>query len=252
MEKALFDAGFILESNYGDLKKTGWGRGSRTDKGVHAVLNTIKCKLEVDSKYCTDEYLMTNEKEILKADLKKTIDVKKVIKEINSHLPSEIEVFTMKFVTKNFDTKNSARSRKYEYIIPLDFLRVLSKHQFSDSDLLSKINSILLMFKGSHDFHNYTKKLEKNNSFNQRVIIDVKAEIIKSSVSDIPDSTEFVIIYIHGQSFLYHQIRKMVGAVFKILDEDLSHSFITESFKKPEVYIWLAPSQGLLLDRVGL
>lgn len=34
LETAIFKAGGILDSNYGDLQKVGWARSSRTDKGV--------------------------------------------------------------------------------------------------------------------------------------------------------------------------------------------------------------------------
>jgi hypothetical protein len=37
LEKALFEAGLISPSNYGDFKKTKWSRSSRTDKGVHSL-----------------------------------------------------------------------------------------------------------------------------------------------------------------------------------------------------------------------
>lgn len=34
MEVAIYKAGGIRDSNYGDLHKIGWARSSRTDKGV--------------------------------------------------------------------------------------------------------------------------------------------------------------------------------------------------------------------------
>lgn len=34
LEKAIFKAGGIRDSNFGDLHKIGWARSSRTDKGV--------------------------------------------------------------------------------------------------------------------------------------------------------------------------------------------------------------------------
>ena len=34
LENAVFKAGGILESNFGNLHKIGWDRSSRTDKGV--------------------------------------------------------------------------------------------------------------------------------------------------------------------------------------------------------------------------
>ena len=39
LQQAIYDAGAILPSNYGDLHKIGWTRSSRTDKGVHSLAN---------------------------------------------------------------------------------------------------------------------------------------------------------------------------------------------------------------------
>lgn len=40
LEKALFKAGGIRDSNFGDLQKIAWAKSSRTDKGVcHAFSN---------------------------------------------------------------------------------------------------------------------------------------------------------------------------------------------------------------------
>ena len=37
LEKALFAIGGIADYNFGDLKKIGWNRATRTDKRVHAL-----------------------------------------------------------------------------------------------------------------------------------------------------------------------------------------------------------------------
>ena len=39
LQQAIYDAGAILPSNYGNLHKIGWTRSSRTDKGVHSLAN---------------------------------------------------------------------------------------------------------------------------------------------------------------------------------------------------------------------
>ncbi len=46
-----------------------------------------------------------------------------MIKEINSKLNSDIKVFGIKLVTKNFNAKNSASSRFYEYLLPINMLK---------------------------------------------------------------------------------------------------------------------------------
>lgn len=38
LENAIYKAGGIKDSNFGDLNKIGWARSSRTDKGVSYVI----------------------------------------------------------------------------------------------------------------------------------------------------------------------------------------------------------------------
>ena len=47
IEGALFDIGVINKLNFGDLKKIGWSRATRTDKSVHALQNTFSCKVHL-------------------------------------------------------------------------------------------------------------------------------------------------------------------------------------------------------------
>ena len=50
IENALFKLKMISEFNFGDLKKIGWNRATRTDKKVHALINTFSAKVLVNPK----------------------------------------------------------------------------------------------------------------------------------------------------------------------------------------------------------
>lgn len=65
-----------------------------------------------------------------------------------------------------------------------------------------------------------------------------------------PTINQYVRIRIHGQSFIYHQIRKMIGSMIQIFHEGHDETFIDNTFTQNKTPVWLAPSQGLLLDRV--
>ena len=47
IERALFELGYLNKLNYGDLKKIGWNRATRTDKSVHALQNVFSCKVHI-------------------------------------------------------------------------------------------------------------------------------------------------------------------------------------------------------------
>lgn len=106
LEDTLFHLGYINHFNYGDLKKIGFSRATRTDKGVHALLNVFSAKLLIpeikDKQSSFDEEKKFEE---LRA-------------EINAALPPEIKVFCLAPVSQRFDSKNCTSHRVYSYFLP--------------------------------------------------------------------------------------------------------------------------------------
>ena len=297
LEKALFDAKLISSSNFGNLKKIGWGRGSRTDKGVHASINTIKCNLDITKKYLKNQ----NEENMDKKKFRTIIDLNKIISDINSVMREDVRVFGLKYITKSFVVKNSATSRNYEYILPLDILKVGKFQKMNDLEFLKEINQFLQVFKGTRNYHNYTKKgnfkldsskrhilkisaeifehdfhikygqveekeenkdkieVEKSEENKDKIVVEKneenkdKIEIEKKENSKVLNNNvkrPYIRILLSGQSFIYNQIRKMVGSVIFVFQNELDKEFILNSFAENFCNIWLAPSEGLLLERI--
>ena len=110
---------------------------------------------------------------------------------------------------------------------------------------LARIRSTLFRFVGSHKYHNYT--IDK--SFR-----DASAtRIIKSFVLDenpiIIGETEWLSLKVHGQSFMMHQIRKMVCAAALIVRCGCHEGRIQDTYLPDRLSIPKAPSLGLLLER---
>ena len=120
---------------------------------------------------------------------------------------------------------------------------------------MSKLQVYVKKFMNTHNFHNYTRKGNPKEKKNMRYMMQMEVErISKEELEKIygkPTKNQYVRFRIHGQSFIYHQIRKMVGSMIQIFQEDMDETFIDNSFTYNKTPIWLAPSQGLLLDRVG-
>ena len=76
-------------------------------------------------------------------------------------------------------------------------------------------------FLGTHKYHNYTKDVKSHMMAAQRFMIEMEAsefryvnrKTFKVTEASDPDGIEFVRFYLKGQSFLYNQIRKMVGCM---------------------------------------
>lgn len=109
---------------------------------------------------------------------------------------------------------------------------------------ISLFRSLMEMYVGSHNFRNFTVKS------NQK---DAKRFIKSVVVSDpkVVDGVEYVDIEIHGQSFLLHQIRKMVS--YAVLNARYAGDRGAANFEKAfteEVHVPKAPAQYLYLAHV--
>ncbi|KAL8920821.1 MAG: hypothetical protein Q9172_004327 [Xanthocarpia lactea] len=114
-----------------------------------------------------------------------------------------------------------------------------------DSKRLARVQSVLNQYVGTHNFHNYTiSKLPRDPSANR---------VIKSfTVAPKPiiiNDTEWLSLKVHGQSFMMHQIRKMVTMAALIVRCGCPEERMNESYRHEKLTLPKAPSLGLLLER---
>jgi len=64
------------------------------------------------------------------------------------------------------------------------------------------------------------------------------------------DAIEFVHFFLKGQSFLYNQIRKMIGIIIQVFRGGHDDEFMERTFKDNTFSVALAPGDGLLLEKV--
>ncbi|GMF43088.1 unnamed protein product [Phytophthora fragariaefolia] len=265
LERALFEAGGIAESNYGFLQKIGWSRAARTDKGVHAAGQLLTAKLHVGD------------------------DVPAFVAKVNATLPKDIRVMHMVTVTKNFNAKMSCDQRTYEYLAPtfifakrarssaaketvktevkgedaaaqwpsnlrdseegfddnlvIDNTTLEAHKAFRLSDeTLQKLNTTLKEYVGTHNFHNFTSKMEPSNPQANRFIISFEAE-----QPFVQNNMEWVRLRVVGQSFLLHHIRKMIGTAVEIVSGVTDLLTIERAMQLTKMDLPKAPSVGLYL-----
>lgn len=136
LENAIYQAGYIRDSNHQQLDKIGWSRSSRTDKGVHAARIIVSAKLEVDNGLEAPEP-----------------PASEIARRISEHLPSDIKVFSCSRVNGGFQARNAVHWREYEYLLPTSML-TSSTHENIDV-IKEKLNQSLKKYLGSHSFHNF-------------------------------------------------------------------------------------------------
>lgn len=172
------------------------------------------------------------------------------IDKINDQLPDDIRVFGYKRVTKGFNSKSQCDSRTYTYMLPTVAFanqnETVSQNTYRiDSGTLNKINELLKNFVGTKNFHNYTSKKKPTDPSAKRYMMSFVCEepFIRKNV-------EFAVLKVRGQSFMLHQIRKMVGTLLAVVRGFAPTEIIAKSFTAEKVCIPRAPGLGLVLDYV--
>ncbi|KAI5904283.1 tRNA pseudouridine synthase 1 [Candida parapsilosis] len=321
--EAFYKAGAISLENSLDLKKSGFQRTARTDKGVHAAGNVVSLKLIIEDPQLKDK--------------------------INSYLPDQIRIWGIQRTTKGFDCRKMCSSRVYEYLLPtyclispkpgtqLDELIKENKSKYPDLfvdddgesqqfwqlmkekvseagitqdqlDAIAQMNeqeakgtnnttnpdstpqektnleeestntsqdvplfriakqvkqienatrrayrisqhrlkrftSTMQQYKGTHNFHNFTIGKSYKDTSSKRYIIDTTV-----SSPFVINNTEWISIKLHGQSFMLHQIRKMICMATLAIRCDLPSDMIADCFQPTKINIPKAPALGLLLE----
>ncbi|CAH2036730.1 unnamed protein product [Thlaspi arvense] len=107
-----------------------------------------------------------------------------------------------------------------------------------------RFNRILSNYVGSHNFHNFTTRTKAADPAANRYILSFNADTVIHL-----DGKDFVKCEVVGQSFMLHQIRKMIGLAVAVMRNFAPESVIQTAFKKDvRIVVPMAPEVGLYLD----
>ncbi|EOA83524.1 tRNA pseudouridine synthase 1 [Exserohilum turcicum] len=109
----------------------------------------------------------------------------------------------------------------------------------------ARVQAALDKYLGTHKYHNYTVHKKFNDKSAQRYIKSFKVAPKPIIIND----TEWLSLKVHGQSFMMHQIRKMVGMAALTVRCGTDPAIMDKSFGNEVVRIPKAPGLGLLLER---
>lgn len=122
------------------------------------------------------------------------------INEINHYLPDDIQILAKAPVRFGFKPRY-AKMRQYRYML------------FRNDLNMEKLIQIAEIFKGTHDFTNFTKRFHKNTI---RTISDIRITVPeledyhKKEFPNLHKPLKVIFIDIYGESFLWNMIRKMM------------------------------------------
>ena len=119
------------------------------------------------------------------------------------------------------------------------------------STRIERIQSALTKFVGTCNYHNYTILKTYKDPSAKRHIKSFLVNPTPILIGDGPDEqkTEWLSLKVHGQSFMMHQIRKMVGMVALLVRCGSDLSTLKASLGQERYSIPKVPGLGLLLER---
>ncbi|XP_046551411.1 tRNA pseudouridine synthase A-like [Haliotis rubra] len=220
---ALLKNELIPQEHFDCPQKMSFQRAARTDKGVSAVGNVVSLKMLLNQDTLVDN--------------------------INASLPPQIRVIAYRRATKAFNSKNQCGGRTYAYMTPTYAFAPLKKfitaeYRITD-DIIKEVNRILTMYKGTHNFHNFTSGIKPNDPSAKRYIISFEC-----GQPFVTEGIEFVILRVKGQSFMLHHIRKMIGLMIAIVKGYCGEEVMDKAWQPDKVDVPKAPGVGLMLEQL--
>lgn len=113
---------------------------------------------------------------------------------------------------------------------------VNSKFCYGDEQR-ERFNRVLKHYVGTHNFHNFTTRTKAEDPSARRYIISFDANRVVCI-----EGIEFVKCEVVGQSFMLHQIRKMIGLAVAVMRNCAPESLMDIALKKYDLFILLCIS----------
>eukprot|EP00941_MAST-03F_sp_MAST-3F-sp1_P002443 g2443.t1 len=218
---------------------------SRTDAGVHAIRNVASFDIErrdkrgeiIETPYSTDEVLHG-----MNYWLRKNSDTFVCVTDVEQIPPQ-------------FHPRHNATERQYLY-------RIVEANKYSGKPLfevgrawityealdIERMKIAAEMLTGTMDFSSFRSSGCQSTQGPHRTVTDISVEAVPDTVNDL----NIIQVYTRAPSFMYHQVRNMVGALqqvgcWKISIEELSEIIEAKERQKAPA---MAPACGLYLQNV--
>ncbi|SOV01962.1 related to PUS1 - pseudouridine synthase 1 [Ustilago sp. UG-2017a] len=281
MFAAFCNAGAVSADNAVNPNKVGLQRAARTDRGVHAAGNLVSLKLILEPCGLKPGETLVEKVNSILPDFIRIWGITRVQNGFNARQSCDSRMYEYLLPTYVFIPPKPGSSMhdmlvrmqkeelaKLETSDPEASTTSLdpilnhafwaqhgTSHDFSTdisakkryrlpASHLARIRSIFARYLGSHNFHNFTVGKEFRDRSCQRFMKEL-------SISDpkLIQDVEWLSIKFHGQSFMLHQIRKMIGLLVLIGRTGAGQGLVEECFGPARVHIPKAPGLGLLLER---
>ena len=165
-------------------KKAMLTSSGRTDKGVHALCQKAHVDISVD----ITEY--------------------KLMRALNSNLPSDIHVIKTEVVSNDFHARYMVKEKEYKYFLNMGEYNPCSRnyvYQYGKRLDIDKMKEAIKYFIGTHSFKSFTPSKDVRNNYIRTI-----------NYVNIDALNDIVCFTFRGNGFIKYQIRNMVGYLIKV------------------------------------
>lgn len=165
-------------------KNTSITSSGRTDKGVHAMCQ--KAHVDIDVK----------------------ITPYKLMRAMNSNLPSDIHVLKTEIVDSDFHARYMVMEKEYKYYLNMGEYNPCERNyvfQYGKRLDVDKIKKAIKYFIGKHNFKSFTPAKDMRDNYVRTI---KKASVLEKD--------DILIFTFRGNGFIKYQIRNMVGYLIKV------------------------------------
>jgi tRNA pseudouridine38-40 synthase len=172
---------------------------------------------------------------------------------LNQLLPADIKILDVKQVNSDFKIVNSPKTKEYVYLFsfgernhPFSAPFMTHLNEELDIDLMKKAAALFI---GTHYFKNYCYKPRETQNFEREVL---ESQIEENTILTANFFPEKSFVYkVKAKSFMRHQVRLMMGAIFKTGMGQLTLEEVEVSLQPDSAPVsMIAPASGLILHKI--
>ena len=201
-------------------RKTIITSSGRTDKGVHALCQ--KAHVDIDVK----------------------ITPYKLMRAMNSNLPSDIHIIKAEVVDNEFHARYMVKEKEYQYKLNMGEYNPRMRnyiYQYGKRLNVEKIEEAIKYFLGTHSFKSFTPNKDKRENYIRTI-----------NYVNIDEKDNILTFTFRGNGFIKYQIRNMVGYLIKVGEgkkkgEDIPKILLSENRSMASI---TAHPEGLYLTNV--
>lgn len=249
---------YLIRFQYLGFRYHGWLKQTTKKTVQRAIEEALECALahtafQVLGASRTDSMVSSTENFFELITESEVIDLKALSMRMNKFLPPDIKILDAKETTREFKIISASRAKEYHYYFsfgeklhPFCAPLMAMINEDLDIDLMSKAARL---FEGEHHFGAFCYRLKDTQSPVREIdsaLIETNHELTGSFFP-----TKSFVFKVKAKSFLRHQIRLMMGALFLVGMKRLSLLDLQAMLAgTAQQKVMTAPASGLVLKGI--